>query len=160
MTVGTRTLLIGVHQFLLHPFFVWIGWLRLYGWTWDPRVLLAILIHDWGYWGSPNLDGWRGKHHPTAAANWMRRFGREWRLFTGAHSRWWADAYGIRPSRLCYADKMAILTTPKWLYLLQARLGGEFAEYAEDEQANPRLWLEQVRARTHQWVMAHYTETT
>ena len=31
MKVGTRSLLFGSHQFMLHPLFVAIAWRRLYG---------------------------------------------------------------------------------------------------------------------------------
>jgi hypothetical protein len=39
VTVGTRSLLFGVHQFLLHPVMVALGWRMLYGrFPRDPRV--------------------------------------------------------------------------------------------------------------------------
>jgi len=64
MHMGTKSLLFGYHQLLLHPLFVWAGWLKLYGWTWDPRVVLAFFVHDIGYFGKPNMDGLEGKQHP------------------------------------------------------------------------------------------------
>lgn len=67
----------GVHQFLLHPLFVTLGWRRCYDrWpTWWE--LLVIVVHDWGYWGCDDMDGPCGKLHPELGArlsgNWVFR---------------------------------------------------------------------------------------
>jgi hypothetical protein len=37
MTVGTKSVILGVHCILIHPFFVAWGWWKLYGFPWDPR---------------------------------------------------------------------------------------------------------------------------
>lgn len=72
MTLGTRTLLFGVHQIAIHPFFVWIACLKTWGWrdAVDPRVLFVILVHDWGYLGCAEIDGEQGKWHPVLGA-WL-----------------------------------------------------------------------------------------
>ncbi len=75
MRIGTKSLLYGAHQFILHPLFVALAWRRLYGrWPRDPRIWLAFVVHDWGYWGCSNLDGAEGKLHPWGAARWFSRF--------------------------------------------------------------------------------------
>ena len=35
----------------------------------------------------------------------------------------------MKPSRLCFADKLSISYEPCWFYLLRARLSGELKEY-------------------------------
>ena len=72
MRIGTKSLLFGAHQFVLHPFFLAIAWRKLYGsFPTDPRIWLAFVVHDWGYWGCPNMDGDEGKLHPWRAARWF-----------------------------------------------------------------------------------------
>lgn len=74
MKIGTKTILYGAHQFLLHPVYVAIAWIRLYGFTWDPRVWVAFFVHDLGYWGKNNIDGVDGKKHPEFGAKLMHLF--------------------------------------------------------------------------------------
>jgi hypothetical protein len=73
MKPGTKSLLFGVHQFILHPIFVALAYWHLYGFPWDPRLWLAILVHDWGYWGKPNMDGPEGEKHVELGAAIMGR---------------------------------------------------------------------------------------
>jgi hypothetical protein len=49
MKVGTKSVILGVHAVLIHPFFVACAWWRLFGFSWDPRLWLAFLVHDLGY---------------------------------------------------------------------------------------------------------------
>jgi len=63
MKVGTRSILFGVHCWILHPWFVAWAWWKLYGFPWDPRLWVAFVVHDWGYWGKPNMDGPEGENH-------------------------------------------------------------------------------------------------
>ncbi|MDQ6662779.1 MAG: hypothetical protein M3Z23_00090, partial [Acidobacteriota bacterium] len=44
MKIGTRSVLFGAHQFLLHPVFLAIAWRRLYGFPWDPRLWAAFFL--------------------------------------------------------------------------------------------------------------------
>ena len=45
MKLGTKSLLFGCHQFVLHPLFVLVAWWRLYGRpSW--RMVVAIIVHD------------------------------------------------------------------------------------------------------------------
>lgn len=72
MKIGTKSLLFGAHQFALHPVCVALSWRRIYGsFPLDPRIWLAFVVHDWGYWGCPNMDGDEGKMHPWFAARWF-----------------------------------------------------------------------------------------
>jgi hypothetical protein len=156
MKVGKRSLLFGVHQFIWHPITVLIAWWELYGRpSW--RELVCIVIHDWGYWFCPNMDGPEGEKHPEFGARIA------WRLFGQAeywdlcllHSRHYARAYGANPSKLCWADKLSILYDPWWFYLTRAWLSGELKEYrkvAADAgfiplSASNRAWFIWVQGR-------------
>ena len=130
MKIGTKSLLFGAHCFFIHPWFVALAWWRLYGFPFDPRLWIVFVIHDWGYWGSPNMDGEEGEQHPVWAANVMSRwFGPKWEPLCLFHSRFLARQAASPPSPLCAADKLAIALIPWWLYLPGARLAGEVAEY-------------------------------
>lgn len=71
MNIGTKSVLFGAHQFLIHPLFVALAWWRLYGFPWDPRLWVAFFVHDLGYWGKPNMDGEEGEQHPMLGARIM-----------------------------------------------------------------------------------------
>lgn len=151
--VGRRSLLWGVHQFLWHPFTVWLAWRNLYGPpTW--RETLAILVHDWGYWWTPDMDGPRGRRHPEFGARLIGRLlGPAYRDLVLYHSRHYAAKAGVPPSRLCWADKLSIRYDPWWWYLLRARLSGELGEYRRRAAAGAvplatshRAWFDWLRA--------------
>lgn len=74
MKLGQKSLLMGVHQFLLHPFFVAIAWTMLYGIPWNPKLWFCFLVHDWGYWFCTDIDGESGKKHPSFGANLVHFF--------------------------------------------------------------------------------------
>lgn len=74
MTIGTRSVLFGAHQFFIHPWFVAWGWWKLYGFPWDPRLWAAFFLHDLGYLGKPNMDGPEGEEHPVLGAKLLARF--------------------------------------------------------------------------------------
>lgn len=154
MKVGTKSILFGAHCLLIHPWFVFFAWWKLYGFPWDPRFWVAFFVHDLGYWGKPNMDGKEGKTHVELGAKIMQRlfdplkleykfrihgcpvkgtvvYSNYWHDFTLYHSRFYAKEYGIEPSKLCFADKLAICYEPSWCYLLRANLSGEINEYME-----------------------------
>lgn len=96
MNVGTRSLLIGAHQFLWHPITVFFAWCELYGLP-NWKECVCIFIHDIGYWEKWNMDGGptklpngeydytEGYYHPLLAArlasNWLDNNGEiEWSL--------------------------------------------------------------------------------
>ncbi len=132
MTVGTRSLLHGIHAFWLHPFFVAEAWRRLYGFPWSFKLWTAFIVHDWGYYGKPNMDGKEGETHPILGARIMEKlFGQEWGDFTLRHSRHYARLQGKEFSQLCVADKLASCIYPRWLYVGLAKSTGELLEYRQ-----------------------------
>lgn len=133
MNIGTKSVLFGVHQFLLHPIIVARAWWLLYR-EWPAlHEWCAIVTHDIGYFGQPNMDGPEGERHPEIVASWWRRhfgeFGERVAREVLGHSRFHAKANGLPLSRLFYPDKMATALYPRWLYLLLANLSGEIHEY-------------------------------
>lgn len=171
MKIGTRSLLFGAHNLFLHPLLVFIAWRRLYGFPIDPRLWIAFLVHDWGYFGKPNMDGKEGEAHVELGARIMRIFGPRWEAFTRYHSRYYSRRDGVHPSRLCYADKLALCYELPVFYLLRTRITGELYEYmalcdaggkyACREYMNrkidtPRAWFSAVRRFTLKYVAGHY----
>lgn len=153
MKIGTKSVLFGAHCFFIHPWFVAWAWWKLYGFPWDPRLWIAFFVHDLGYIGKPNMDGPEGEEHPYLGAKIMhflfdgwftrfntwsdrsvghRRFRKDnWYTFTLFHSRFLAKREGGQYSRLCVADKLAFILTPRWLYLPMTRATGEVYEYRQ-----------------------------
>lgn len=168
MKIGTRSVLFGVHQFLVHPLTVAWAWWRLYGFPWDPRLWVAFLVHDLGYLGKPDMDGELGERHVEWGA-WVlgALFGRRWHDFSLYHSRFTAKRDGRPISRLCVADKYAFCVTPRWLYLLLGGLSGEIREYMARSQgdakythmaidtASVRRWHTSVKDYLERWVAEH-----
>lgn len=138
MTTGTKSVLFGAHAFWFHPFMVWCAWVRLYGWTWDVRIIASFFLHDIGYIGMERMDDERGEEHPIYGALIMHGLfdksntDYRWYDFTVRHSRFLCRRFGVEPSRLCYADKLVCLYHPRWLYWLQSTLSGELREYMEN----------------------------
>lgn len=91
MRVGTKSLLFGGHQFLVHPFFVALSWIWLYGLSFDPRVWISIFVHDWGYWGKENMDGEEGKTHPELGAGIVHKLFDRYEMTDITYTR---DAFG------------------------------------------------------------------
>jgi hypothetical protein len=71
MKVGTKSVLFGAHQFVLHPIVLAIAWWKLYGPPLDPRLWVAFIVHDLGYIGKANLDGPEGETHVELGARIM-----------------------------------------------------------------------------------------
>jgi hypothetical protein len=141
MFVGTKSLLFGVHQFLWHPITVFAAWYELYGMP-NWKECVCIFIHDWGYWGCPNMDGLEGEKHPEFAATIAKNYLDTWKnLYLSKpmswkyhdlclyHSRHYARYHGVEPSMLCWADKLSIKYDPWWFYIARAKLSGELYEY-------------------------------
>lgn len=132
MNVGTKSLLFGYHQVLIHPIFIARAWIKLYGWPRNWRTWVAFVVHDWGYWGSPNMDGDEGEQHVLRGADIMFYLGGpNWYNFMRFHSRFYAQKCNAPFSRLCVADKLVICMYPRWLGLLLTSLSGEVNEYME-----------------------------
>lgn len=132
MTLGTRSLLYGRHQFLLHPLFVTAAWWKLYGLP-PFTVVVAIFLHDLGLWGCEKMDDEHGEWHPARSARWLRKLG--WYAEANEvlyHSRFLSRQLKERPSKLCWADKLGTAMYPVWLWTFLASLSGELAEYIAD----------------------------
>ncbi|MCX4302376.1 hypothetical protein [uncultured Allobaculum sp.] len=169
MKIGTKSLLFGAHQFILHPVLVAFAWYRLYGFPFDPRLWIAFIVHDWGYWGKGDMDGSEGETHVLLGARIMGVFGSQWADFTRHHSRFYSRIDGAHPSRLCYADKLALCMELPAFYLFRTRLTGELAEYMAlsangkyscPEYMNrsidrPRSWFAAVKSFTVRFVAKH-----
>ncbi len=175
MKIGTRSLLFGAHQFIIHPFFTTWAWFKLYGRP-SFKELVCIVVHDWGYWGCADLDGPEGDPHPITGARIAGGFfdkrhdfreGSYYALCL-AHSRGFAKKIGLAPSRLCFADKLSFCLMPAWLYLPMVRATGELKEYMQHAQdragagepmtvrADSELnWFYDVRAYLLKWISAH-----
>lgn len=153
MKLGKRSLLIGVHQFIWHPITVLLAWLALYGRpSW--REVICIIIHDWGYWFSPNMDGPEGAKHPEFGAKLAGRwFGKEYYELCLYHSRHYAKMAGREPSRLCWADKYSVKFELWWFYIFRAWISGELKEYRMNSardgltplSVGHRVWHLQIR---------------
>lgn len=133
MKVGTKSLLFGSHQFIVHPFFVAIAWYIIYKKLPSLHEWCAIITHDWGYWGSSNMDGEEGENHPEHMFRWWLDrygdFGDKVAMEIVGHSRFFSSKKDIPLSKLFRADKMSVSLYPKWLYLLLGNLSGEIKEY-------------------------------
>jgi hypothetical protein len=104
MKVGTKSLLFGVHQFALHPIFVALAWWKLYGFPRDPRLWVAFVVHDWGYWGKKDIDGNKGKGHPMLGGRIMARlFDR--RMFDPMPVNQYWDKDHVQPRMAMYGDQ-------------------------------------------------------
>ena len=130
MTIGTKSILFGVHQFIIHPITVFLAWWKLYGFPFDPRLWFAFFLHDIGYVGKPNMDGPEGETHPYLGGVIMKAlFGPRWYWFTILHSKSLARSISKETSELCNVDKFSIMYMPYWLYIPMACSTGEFYEY-------------------------------
>ncbi len=177
MTVGTRSLLWGVHAFWWHPLTVLLAWIKLYGIrSLNWRLLICIFIHDWGYWGCSSIEGRAGRKHPEGPARWADShlgpdYGREV-LF---HSRYYvanlnqeADTLMTHfgempgkphaPSRLCWADKASINYDPCRFYLLRARLSGELLEYRHVAHMTQAVRYDKDDREWYWWIRQHANE--
>lgn len=157
MKTGMKSILFGVHQFLLHPLTVFVAWVWLYKAfpTWKETV--CIIMHDWGYWGKTNMDDEDGKRHPEIAENIAGKLFRtehyELCLF---HSRHYARNARKEPSLLCWADKMSILFEPWWIYLPRAWLSGELFEYRKIADKTDFIPLAATHREWYRWIQDRF----
>ena len=154
MQIGTKSLLFGIHQVFVHPYVVRKAWKYLYGKpTW--KEMICIIIHDWGYWGKPNLDGPEGETHPELGAKIAGMlFGPEYRDLCYGHSRTYSKLKGIPISKLCWADKLSFCFETRKKYLKRARKSGEIIEIYKisitngliQEKASLNVWYQNMWA--------------
>jgi hypothetical protein len=123
LKIGTRSLLFGAHQFLIHPWFVAEAWRRLFGFPWDPRLWVLFFVHDFGYFGQPNMDGPEGEQHPYLGARIVHALFDGWepdpkpprsrpRRFTnGGPARCWECGQN---ERKCRKSKCGLRRSMRW----------------------------------------------
>jgi hypothetical protein len=118
MRMGTKSLLFGCHQVILHPIFVTAAWIKCYKKLPNPKEQICIIIHDWGYWGKPNMDGPEGEGHPRWAANFAdHHLGIHYGDLCMYHSRFLAKLRHHSVSKLCLPDKVGVGMMPVWLWV-------------------------------------------
>lgn len=164
MKIGTKTLLFGCHQFIIHPWFVYRAWKRIYRARPDFWETICIIIHDWGYWGCADIDGPEGDKHPWWAAQFVT-----WNLpgveFQCAmyckwlclgHSRTLAKKYEQPISKLYWADKFGTVSMPPWLWVWLGKFTGEMEGYTtnpkyarEDCGTNPYKHFQHFKDTVH-----------
>ncbi len=157
MKTGTKSLLFGVHQFILHPVVVYIAWVWLYGRLPNWKETVCIIIHDWGYWGKANMDDECGERHPETAAwiaGWL--FGPKYHDLCLYHSRHYARCAGKVPSLLCWADKCSIQFEPWWIYLPRAWASGELFEYREIASRAGFVPLSDSHRKWYAWIQDRF----
>jgi hypothetical protein len=109
MTIGTRSVLFGVHAFRIHLWFVAAAWVRLFGVPWDIRIWFAFAVHDVGYIGKGDVEGPEGETHVELGARIMGfLFGGRWAIFTACHSRYFAKRINRPVSALCIRRQVGI----------------------------------------------------
>ena len=57
MRIGTKSVLFGAHMFFLQSLFVFVSCWRLYGFPRDPRLFVAFVAHELGYFGMDSVEG-------------------------------------------------------------------------------------------------------
>lgn len=169
MKTGTKSLLFGVHQFILHPITVYVAWVWLYRKLPTFKETICIVIHDWGYWGKTNMDDEEGERHPEIGAKIAHTLLDEvvfapkgydlkpikktaYRDLCLFHSRHYARNAGKEPSLLCWADKLSILFDPWWLYLPRALASGELFEYRKIAAGTGFIPLTASHREWHVWI--------
>lgn len=159
LSIGTKSILFGVHQFVIHPLLVGLAWRRVYGRKPALREWVSIVVHDIGYWGKSNMDGDEGLLHPELGSRVMMRLcGEKYRNLVRYHSRSYARYCGAEPSMLCVPDKISMLLYPDALYLFLGRLSGEISEYKVRmgmSALSDRQWLHKTQLIAYQWAHQH-----
>lgn len=166
MKTGTKSVLFGVHAFWWHPLTVWLAWVKLYRTLPSFWETVAIIVHDWGYWGCDRMDDKVGQDHPLWGAGfiwclyrWTHKKGpfvnylkaQDLARLVAFHSSHLAKKHGSGPSALCAPDKLSIEFEPEWFYLLRARLSGEITEYVANSpppEMTPSEWFNWYRQKT------------
>lgn len=113
MTEGTKSYLIGCHQFFLHPLFVFIAWRLEYKMWPKLREVIAIILHDIGICGRNYLSDDNAKigHWILGADIAYKLLGQEGYFLTAGHAK---EESGLGESLLARADKRSRLIEPKW----------------------------------------------
>lgn len=137
MTEGTKTVLFGSHNVLMHSLFIIIAWVLLYKKVPKFWQLVCIFIHDIGYFGMNHLTADTNENHTELGAKiGYRLFGFKAWLFIVGHSRKDAEKYGVPLSELEAPDDYVWVIMPLWLISL--------LQYLEGSKINAYLWKQAV----------------
>lgn len=135
MTEGTRSYLIGCHQFLLHPTFVLIAWIKKYKRIPNIWQIVCIFVHDIGICGRNYLSGEKKGHWRLGAKIALNLFGGKGFLFCAGHTH---ESENFPLSKLFWADKGSWLIAPMWWLWWN-----HYVENFNAEQiTHPRVWKE------------------
>ena len=152
MKLGTKTLLFGTHQFVIHPALMIVAFLKIHKRRPSMSEFLAIVVHDWGYWGCDGIDTGGGENHPYAGARIMERlYGAHGRHLVLGHSTNTCNKNGVGKSSLYLPDKYYFVLLPVFMHWLLARLSGECAEYEKTKAMgigfNPTAFREKLKQK-------------
>lgn len=139
MTEGTKSLLFGCHQFLLHPLFVVAAWRKLYSRWPRPWQLVCILLHDIGHLGKDYLSDPELKkiHWQLGAVLAGKLFGTHAYWFVRWHSKS-SNGSTWQPSELFWADKYSRLIAPLWFRQASCLVEGFTRKQQRQWQADMR----------------------
>ncbi|RLC88840.1 MAG: hypothetical protein DRJ03_00965 [Chloroflexi bacterium] len=137
MKQGTKSMLFGIHQFIIHPLFVTLAWKKRYKrwpYMWE---LICIVLHDIGHWQTDYLINYTEKqrHWIKGAETAYLLFGlKGFRLVAGHYPEY----SGVRESMLAWPDRYAHVIAP----LLWTR----WTRFVEDLgiDQTPAQWREMV----------------
>ena len=111
MTEGTKSYLIGCHNFFFHPLWVLLAWKLEYK-RW-PKLwqIICIFLHDIGHLGINYLSDpkMKDRHLVLGAKIAKKFFGMKGFLFIAGHTN-----SGYKRSLLWRADKRSWLVAPMW----------------------------------------------
>lgn len=123
-----QSYIIGMHNPVVHGLAIMKAWIKLYGKLPSVPESICILFHDIGYLQQENIDGGNDRH-PEFGANICRLMGKKYYELCICHSRDYAKKLGLPLSKLCFADKAAILQYNGWFYKNLIWIGGEAVIY-------------------------------
>jgi hypothetical protein len=141
MTEGTKSVLLGAHQFILHPILVLIQFMRFHKRFPQWWELVGIFLHDMGYCGLNYLSNKKSKplhvyRSAALAKKLLSKLGRGDEVFEFIMGH--LGTYPVR-SDLYWPDKLSQLITPKsWLY---------WEKWVEGFEKSPDEWMEIVKDR-------------
>lgn len=122
MTEGTKSYLIGCHQFLIHPIIIVIAWKKHFGTMPLLWELICIFLHDIGHIGLDYLSDYKQKkiHYKKGALIADKLFGLKGFLLVAGHT----TQSGYNKSKLFWADKYSRVITPIWWLRLNNKIEG------------------------------------
>jgi len=131
---GLRTVLIGMHNPIIHGILVSLAWKKIYKKYPTFKEMICILFHDVGYTTQNIIDGENDTHPELGAKICGFLFGEEYYYLCIAHSRAYAKKTGLPLSKLGYSDKYSIILIPNIIHKVLIYSGGEAQEYHRTTQ--------------------------